>query len=411
MLVWTGQVLAKPAVSVRRPSGFLLTALPAAAATLAIAAQASSVASARHGAGSGEPAWLEPAASAVVAQPAVFRWAAVPGADRYRLRVGSAPGADDLLNVKGIPATSTSYRFPGELPALKPLYARVSALRAGTWRHAEVRFAADHVAAEWVYPLPGSAEVMPGRAFAWTPVSGATEYRVEIGTAPGLSDVLDRTVEGPTSLDVADLPRGRRLVARLSTHVQDGWYARDNVFAVALGYRGAEPLHPRPGGMANPGRPFTWQSVPLATGYRLRIGATPGSSALFDSGVLGGLQHVRPGTADRADAVRDAHDGLHGSHARASLRVPGGARHDGRERLRRGGARRHRRGAGDVWGSGRLAEHAARRSRSENSGSLARAASSSPRRSCARSPSSATGCGRASSIRVCSATTTTATRS
>jgi hypothetical protein len=280
-------VLAKPAVPVRPPLGFLLTALSAAAATLAIAAQASCVASARQRAGSEEPAWLEPAASAVVAQPAVFRWAAVPGADRYRLRVGSAPGADDLLNVQGIPATSTSYRFPGELPALKPLYARVSALRDGTWRHAEVQFAADHVAAEWVYPLPGSAEVMPGRAFAWTPVAGSTGYRVEIGTAPGLSDVLDRTLQGPTSLAVADLPRGRRLVARLSTHVQDGWYARDNVFAVALGYRGAEPLHPRPGGMASPGRPFTWQPVPLATGYRLRIGATPGSSALFDSGVLG----------------------------------------------------------------------------------------------------------------------------
>ena len=286
MLVWTSQVFVKPATPERRVPSSILTGLPAAAAVIALVVQASCVISARDRARSGEPVWLEPAASSIVTQPAVFRWMAVPGADAYRLRVGSAPGGHDLLNIHAIPSTTTSYRAD-ELPGMKPLYARVSAHRDGEWRHADIRFTAERVAAEWIYPTPGSPEVNPAHAFEWTPVQAATEYRVEIGTATHLSDVLDRTVEGLTRIRVAELPRGRRLTARLSTRVRGSWYSRDADFAVAIGYHAAEPLHPRPGGSANQRRPFAWQPVLLATGYRLRIGATPGSAALFDSGILG----------------------------------------------------------------------------------------------------------------------------
>jgi hypothetical protein len=230
--------------------------------------------------------WIVPAQSAgVLPQPTRFRWTPVPRAEGYRLRIGTTPEGDDLLNVQGIPAASTTYQA-GELPALVPLYARVSAHRDGEWRHANVRFTLNRIAAEWLNPAQGSPIVEPGRAFEWTPVPGADAYRVVVGTAPDLADVLDRTVDRHTRLEVPELPRRRRLIARLSTRVGGGWYSRDSDFAVELGYHPAEPIHPRPGAIADARRPFAWQPAPLATGYRLRIGVTPGDASLFDSGML-----------------------------------------------------------------------------------------------------------------------------
>jgi len=234
---------------------------------------------------SDELAWVEPSGSpGLVQQPVLFRWTGVPGADAYRLRVGTSPGSDDLLNVQGIPGDATRYRVV-ELPSLVPLYARVSVHRNGEWQQANARFTAARVAAEWLYPRPGSPDVALGRAFEWTWVPGATAFRVVIGTAPDLTDVLDQTVTG-TQLLVGRLPTGRRLMARLSTQVRGHWYTRDSDFAVELGHRAPEPVHPLPGATTDPQRPFEWAPVPLASGYRLRIESRDGGAPLYDTGLV-----------------------------------------------------------------------------------------------------------------------------
>lgn len=232
-----------------------------------------------------DPVWLEPApAPTHTSQPVLFRWTAVPGADRYRLRVGTAPGEHDVLHILGISATT--HRAEGELPAGRPLYARVSAHRDGQWRHANLRFTVERAAAEWIHPAPGSPVAELGRAFEWTPVPGAKEYRLVVGTGPGLADILDRQVGRATRVDVTNVPVGRRLIARVHTRVRDTWYWRDSDFAFRVGYRGAHLVYPRPGETADLRRPFRWQPAPLATSYRLRMGSRPGGSDLHDSGVL-----------------------------------------------------------------------------------------------------------------------------
>ncbi len=231
------------------------------------------------------PTWLEPApAPSIAAQPVLFRWTAVQGADRYRLNVGTALGKSEYLHVRDIGATT--YRVRSELPPQRLLYARISARVDGRWRHADLRFMVGRAAAEWIYPAPGSPTAAPGRAFEWTPVPGASEYRLAIGTSPGRADILDRRVGTGTRVEVANLPVGRRLIARIHTRMRDAWYWRDSDFALLLGHRIVQPTYPRPSGTADLSRPFQWQPAPLASGYRLRIGSTPGGFEFHDSGVI-----------------------------------------------------------------------------------------------------------------------------
>lgn len=231
------------------------------------------------------PAWISPEpAPGNTSLPVRFRWTAVPGAGNYRLQVGTAPGKHDLLDIRGI--RGTAY-VAGDLPAARPLYARISSRPDGVWRYADLRLIVERQAAEWVYPVPGSPEVEPSRAFEWTPVPEATEYRLVIGSSRGQADVLDRLVGRQTRVDVGSLPLGRRLAARVLTRIGETWYWRDCDFAVGLGYGTANPIHPRAGGTVDLGRAFFWQPMPLATGYRLRIGSRRGGSDLYDTGLLG----------------------------------------------------------------------------------------------------------------------------
>jgi hypothetical protein len=125
-----------------------------------------------------------------------------------------------------------------------------------------------------------------GRALEWTAVPGASGYHLVVGTSPGLGDILDEDVGRLTRVHVANLPVGRRLFARIQTRIHEAWYSRDSDFALQLGCRAARLIHPRPGERANLSRPFRWQSTPLATGYRLRIGRRPGGAELHDSGLV-----------------------------------------------------------------------------------------------------------------------------
>jgi hypothetical protein len=192
-----------------------------------------------------DPVWLEPAPSPAIApQPLVFRWTAILQADRYRLRVGTAPGRGDILRIGGL--RETSYEA-GELPGDRPLYARVSACSGGRWHHAYRCFTLERTAAEWVYPKPGSPVVEVGRPFEWTSPPAASEYRLVVGASPGLADIFDRALGKQTRVDVPNLAAGRPLFARLFTRVRGRWYSRDSDFAVELGYRAARLTHPRPG--------------------------------------------------------------------------------------------------------------------------------------------------------------------
>jgi hypothetical protein len=74
-----------------------------------------------------------PTANATMPQPAVFTWNAVPNAQAYVLRIGTTPGAFDLLAVM---TTATSHTAP-PLPAGQTLHATLWTIIDGVWRSAQ----------------------------------------------------------------------------------------------------------------------------------------------------------------------------------------------------------------------------------------------------------------------------------
>ena len=110
----------------------------------------------------------------VARQPVCFEWNQVSGSDAYRLHVGTAPGKHDLVHSGRM---QEARRCVGDLPAAAvPLFARVFARRRGVWISADLRFVASPLAAEWLNPRPGAADVSPTDTMEWTSVPEADEY-------------------------------------------------------------------------------------------------------------------------------------------------------------------------------------------------------------------------------------------
>jgi hypothetical protein len=182
-----------------------------------------------------QPAFVTPRDQAHVDTAQPFTWVAVGGASEYCLTVGSAKGADDLVNSGPLPAGQTSYQVPS-LPAGQSLWARVYCSVDGHWSHADVTFTAAPNQAALTFPGDGQTGVGSERPFSWSKVPWAINYWLTVGTAEGGSDLLNT---GPLPASQSDFsalppfPSGATLYARLLTNDGSNWTYADAVFTTA----------------------------------------------------------------------------------------------------------------------------------------------------------------------------------
>jgi len=73
------------------------------------------------------------------------------------------------------------------------------------------------------YPIPGSVLSSSSHSFYWTSITGADQYRLDVGSAAGLGDYFT-VVTGDSYLLVNSLPcDGSTIYVRLWTHMSSGW--------------------------------------------------------------------------------------------------------------------------------------------------------------------------------------------
>jgi hypothetical protein len=213
----------------------------------------------------------------------LFRWTTPPGTSTYQLRIGTSPGASDLMDSYQTPGSS--WHVPA-LPAGQILYARIWTNTSGGWVYNDVSFTAKAVPTPTriVYPADGASGVDTTRAFSWLPVANVQKYRLLIGTVAGASDLLDTGDILETSYSLSKpLPAGEWLYARIGTYINGVWSCTNSTFLISprfiypavrtIGVSAENSFQWSPGAVVNSVQPH----------YTLSIGTTPGGSDLFVS--------------------------------------------------------------------------------------------------------------------------------
>jgi hypothetical protein len=149
---------------------------------------------------------------------------------------------------------------------------------------------------QFAYPIAGQLLVDRTHAFEWNAVPGVLGYQLQVGTSPGGADVFDSGFITSTSVPVPNLPTAGVLFARVRV-IPPGWpttldgiagypLASYLAFSTAADLSGSAFTYPQPGATLDADTPISWQTSPLARGYRLLIGTSPGGRQLLDTGTI-----------------------------------------------------------------------------------------------------------------------------
>ena len=217
-----------------------------------------------------------------------FAWSA-GGATAYKLYLGTAGSASsNLYNSGSISATSIT--VDGLPNSGVTVYARLLWEINGAWLHSDYTFteAGTTGPAMMLSPAPGSQLGGSSETFSWTPGTGATAYKLTIGTlGAGTGNLFNSGSTSGTSLTVSNLPTNGVIVyARLSSLIDSEWQPVDYTFTEAGTPAPAALVSPSPGSqLAGSSATFSWTPGVGATQYMLYLGNTGvGSSNLFNSG-------------------------------------------------------------------------------------------------------------------------------
>ena len=210
-----------------------------------------------------------------VASSCTFQWTGVAAAQAYYLWVGTSPGAKDVVNSRGLPASSTSYTAKS-LPYGQTLYATIWTELAGHWCPNSSTFTTAPQSAVLTSPADGATKVASSCTFQWAGVAAAQGYCLWVGTSPWTSDVINTgsLSASNTSYTATGLPFGQTLYAIIWTELDGDWWPSQSSFTTSLQI--ATLITPADGatGVTSP-CVFQWNSVAGAQCYHLWVGTSP----------------------------------------------------------------------------------------------------------------------------------------
>ncbi len=164
--------------------------------------------------------------SVMPASSATFTWRAGTGATNYWLDIGTAVGIGDIF--RG--ATTALTRQVTGLPVDgRRIYARLWTFINGAWQtpfdyaYAACTNCGSDPRAVLTTPPPGATLATSSVTFSWAAGTGATNYWLDVGNAPGSGDISGGATTG-TSRTVGSIPRdGRTIYVRLWTFINGTW--------------------------------------------------------------------------------------------------------------------------------------------------------------------------------------------
>ena len=230
--------------------------------------------------------------STLTSSTVTFQWTGGSGAAQYWLHIGTAISRSDILSrdmLLNLSTVATGLPVDG-----RTLYVRLYTYVDGGWQFNDYTLTAASSGgggsqkAELVSPAAGSTLTGTNVTFQWTGGTAASQFWLNIGSAPGTSDLVSQNAGTALSVNVNGLPAdGRKLYVRLNSYV-GGWLWNDYVLtaASAPAVQKAELISPAPGSkLTSSTVTFQWTGGVGVSQYNLRIGNSPGGTEFANRSV------------------------------------------------------------------------------------------------------------------------------
>ncbi len=216
-------------------------------------------------------------------------WEAVAGVPGYLISVGTTPGGIDIINNQTV-GSATSFIPPLGLPQDTQVYVTLTLFffdrpnivcASQSFRTQSVTSPPE--CTDLTLPLDNSIDVNGSTNIRWNYAPTATGYRIQIGTALGLGDILPETNLGNVLFydPPMDLPPNQEIFVRLTPYNAIGNASSCQDIRFITGALAALPvcaimISPQDGEINVPLTPLLeWTAVPGATSYRVSIGSSP----------------------------------------------------------------------------------------------------------------------------------------
>jgi len=137
-----------------------------------------------------------------------------------------------------------------------------------------------------VVPVPGTALSGSTVSFAWTAVTGAAAYWLDVGTTQGKGDIYAGNVGLVTALTVTGIPTdGSVIYVRLWTLMGNVWSYNDYTYTALRAVKAAL-ISPTPAtNLTASTVKFSWSAGQGATAYWLDVGTIQGQGNIFGANV------------------------------------------------------------------------------------------------------------------------------
>ncbi len=226
-------------------------------------------------------------------------WNAISNADGYRLTVGTSTGANDILNAEDVGNVNT-YDFTADLPEDSDIFVTIIPYNdeGDATSCTEESFHTEIIpvpptCTNLTTPLNGATDVPIDTQLSWTAVSNATGYLVVVGTTSGGIEVVNNIDVGNfTTYNIpGDLQEGRLHFVTIIPYNAEGDATGCIEETFTTGDSTSPPSctslsAPLDGATAvAPNTNLTWSEISSATGYKLSVGTSSGSSDIYSGDV------------------------------------------------------------------------------------------------------------------------------
>lgn len=216
---------------------------------------------------------------------ATFQWTQGTGVTQYKLQIGNSVGAYSLCNRSvGTSRTATVTNLPADG---RTLYVRLWSACTGVWEYNDYTYTAVNSVkgpAEMTSPANGATLESNSGTFQWSAGTKVTQYKLNIGTTLGGTNLYSKSLGTSLSALVTTLPtNGRTVYVRLWSLIGSTWYKRDYTYTSAtMATAPAEMISPAGGSsFASSLVTFTWSAGTGVSEYKLSIGTSAGGTNLY----------------------------------------------------------------------------------------------------------------------------------